>query len=158
LEKHWQDFGFEPLSDAGKRIVTTHNDIHKGNVLIDSNQEAYLIDYETTSITWAIFDITQIFQRKLFGTDNYEGKVEFCKIYLEELGLASTKEEIDLLIFDAEVNRTRSSMKGCLLIEEIQKTEKQPKYNYKLYKQYEKIEIIARKNIDLMQKIVKEGF
>jgi len=158
LEKYWKDFGFEPLSQAGKRIVTTHNDIHRGNVLIDKNQKAYLIDYETTSVTWAISDICQVFERKLFGTENYEGKVNFCKIYLEELGLASTKEEIDLLIFDAEVNRTRRGMKGCIMLDDIIKTEKQPKYNYKLYKQYEKLELVARTNEDFMQKIIKEGF
>ena len=33
LHKIWQDFSIEPVSQAGKKIVTNHGDFHHGNIL-----------------------------------------------------------------------------------------------------------------------------
>lgn len=44
----WQDAGYEPLSAAGRRIVTCHNDIHVGNIIVKPDLTAHMIDFEDT--------------------------------------------------------------------------------------------------------------
>merc|ERR1712232_1014656 len=111
----------------------------------------YIIDYEFVAPTYAINDISKIFQGRLFGTTDIQGKRRFCKIYLEELGLPNTEEQIDLLIFDAEVNKTR--VFKCLLGCEMEKKEKNPKYDFQIYKIYEKFEEEARTDKTLFKRI-----
>jgi len=94
--KFWQDAGFEPLSEASKRLVCVHGDLHRGNIICDNNEKIYLIDYEFVAPQWAVNDIAYIFSISQFGCHSYKGKFEFCKMYLEEIGLPSDDDEVDL--------------------------------------------------------------
>merc|ERR1712232_9265 len=105
--KFWQDAGFEPLSEAGKKLVCGHSDLHRRNIICDKNEKIYLIDYEFTAPQWAVNDIAYIFSIHQFDCTNYNGKFKFCKMYLEELGLPSNDDEVELLIFDVECQRLR---------------------------------------------------
>jgi len=157
LGKFWQDAGFEPLSEAGKKLVCVHSDLHRGNIIFDEKDRIYLIDYEFVAPQWAANDLAYIFSIVQFGCHNYEGKFKFCKQYLKELGLPSDDDEVDLLIFDAECQRLRCFWPAKIL-GEMDKTRGDPSYDCKLYRMYEDSEAIVRKDRSLISKAAKKGF
>jgi len=55
-----------PLTKAGSRIVTSHGDLHPGNV-IKINNNLLAIDLEFASIGYASYDFIQMFYH--FGED-----------------------------------------------------------------------------------------
>ena len=153
----WINAGFEPLSEAGKRLTTGHNDIHIGNILVDNKMKPYFIDLEFTTTQWAANDLSYIFEMTQFGCDTVDGRLKFCKKYLEELGLPSSREDVELLIFDAQCQRLRCCWTAKLL-EEIELTKANPSYNFKLYKLYEEFELKSRSDKGLIKKIAESDF
>lgn len=154
----WISAGYEPLSEAGKRIVTTHGDFHSGNVLLDKNMKVYGIDFEFTNVSWAINDIGYVFSNKDFKCWNYENKSKFCKRYLEVLGLPNDKENVDLLIYDAECHGLLRIFHSSKLTKDLEETLKKPDYDFKLYKILERFEAKSRTDKSLITKIAENNF
>jgi len=92
----WQNAGFEPLSEAGKRVVTVHGDFHNGNKLVKDDGTPVAIDYEFISPQWAINDLAYIISISQFGCGTPEGRWYFAKKYLEHAGFPTTDEDIEL--------------------------------------------------------------
>jgi len=155
--KFWQDAGFEPLSEASKRLVCVHGDLHRGNIICDNDEKIYLIDYEFVAPQWAVNDIAYIFSISQFGCHDYQGKFKFCKMYLEELGLPSDDEEVDLLIFDAECQRLRCFW-PAMILGEMGKTKHDPEYDHKMYRLFEETEAMVRKDKSLIKKAAQTTF
>jgi len=92
----------EPLSEAGKRIVLVHNDLHKGNMIVKNDKEVYVIDYESAIPSWAAIELGDIMRRQGYQRHNLREKFQFCREYLKELRLPNTDEDVELLMFDIE--------------------------------------------------------
>lgn len=156
--KFWQNCGFEPLSEAGKRIVTVHGDIHKANVIVKEDEKAQFIDYEFTCPQWAVNDIAYMFADWNTVIENdAKSRFNFCKKYLEELGLPSDDEQVELLVFDAECQKLRV-FHCSKLLQELDKAKKDRNYKFSSYKAYEKFEAKARTDKNLIKEIVEQGF
>jgi len=128
--------GFEPLSEAGKRITVVHGDIHPANAIIRKDSKSCFIDFEFTAPYYAIHDLAYTFAdwNQCTGTDK-KSKKEFCKKYLEELGLPSDEEQVELLVFDAECARLRA-FHCSTLNHEMEKKCRHKEYDLDLYKAY----------------------
>merc|ERR1712072_357764 len=150
--------GFEPLSEAGKRIAGVHGDIHPANAIIRNDSKSCFIDFEFTAPYYAIHDLAYTFAdwNQCTGADK-KSKHEFCKKYLEELGLPSDDEQVELLVFDAECARLRA-FHCSTLNREMEKKCRHKEYDLDLYKAYEKFESIARADKELIKKIAQNGF
>merc|ERR1712167_305836 len=150
--------GFEPLSEAGKRIVVVHGDIHPANAIIRDDSKSCLLDFEFTAPHYAIHDLSYTFAgwNKCCGADA-ESKHKFCKKYLEELGLPSDDEQVELLVFDAECAQLRH-FHCSALCHDMNRKCVDKKYNLDRYKAYERYEFIARNNKKLIKKIAQKGF
>merc|ERR1712139_305220 len=86
-----------------------------------------------------------------------KSKHKFVKKYLEELGLPSDDEQVELLVFDAECARLRA-FHCSTLNREMEHKSGHKEYDLDLYKAYEKFESIARADKELIKKIAQEGF
>merc|ERR1712072_378240 len=150
--------GFEPLSEAGKRITVVHGDIHPANAILRKDSKSCLIDFEFTAPYYAINDLAYTFAdwNQCTGADT-KSKHEFCKKYLEELGLLSDDEQVELLVFDAECARLRA-FHFSTLNREMEKKSRHREHDLDMYKAYEKFESIARADKELIKKIAQEGF
>merc|ERR1712139_583012 len=150
--------GFEPLSEAGKQIAVVHGDIHPANAIIRKDTKSCLIDFEFTAPYYAIHDLAYTFAdwNQCTGADS-ESKHKFCKKYLEELGLPSDDEQVELLVFDAECARLRH-FHCSTLNQEMERNIRHKEYDFDLYREYEKFEAIARADKELIRKIAQEGF
>merc|ERR1712226_1815813 len=85
-----------------------------------------------------------------------ESKYSFAKAYLEELGLPSDDEQVELLVFDAECARLRH-FHCSTLNHEMEKKSRNKEYDLDLYKAYEKFESIARADKELIKKVAQSG-
>jgi len=150
--------GFEPLSEAGKRYTVVHGDIHPANAILRKDTKSCFIDFEFTAPYYAIHDLAYVFAdwNNCAARDS-KGKHEFCKKYLEELGLPSDDEQVELLVFDAECARIRA-FHCSTLNHDMEKKCRLKEYDLDLYKAYEKFESIARADKELIKKIAQEGF
>jgi len=150
--------GFEPLSEAGKRYTVVHGDIHVGNVIIRDDSKSCFIDFEFTAPYYAIHDLAYTFAdwNNCTARDS-KGKHEFCKKYLEELGLPSDDEQVELLVFDAECARIRA-FHCSTLNHEMEKKCRHKEYDLDLYKAYEQFESVARADKKLIKEIAQNGF
>merc|ERR1712170_281277 len=150
--------GFEPLSEAGKRITVVHGDIHVRNVIIRKDSKSCFIDFEFTAPYYAIHDLAYTFADwNCLQYEDSKGKHEFCKKYLEELGLPSDDEQVELLVFDAECARLRT-FHCSTLNHEMEKKCRHKEYDLDLYKAYEKFESVARTDKKLIKEIAQNGF
>merc|ERR1712232_384912 len=86
-----------------------------------------------------------------------ESKHKFCKKYLEELGLPSDDEQVELLVFDAECAQIRHFW-CSVLNHDMNRKIRNREYNLDLYKAYEKFESIARNDKKLIKEIAQNGF
>jgi len=150
--------GFEPLSEAGKQIAVVHGDIHPANAIIRKDTKSCFIDFEFTAPYYAIHDLAYTFAdwNQCTGADS-ESKHKFCKKYLEELGLPSDDEQVELLVFDAECARLRH-FHCSTLNQEMERNIRHKEYDFDLYREYEKFEATARADKELIRKIAQNGF
>lgn len=104
--KNYDDI--EPLSEVCRRVVTSHGDFHRGNVLRLPDGGLIACDLENMHVGYAIHDIGYHFclsawqdgkTLKFYKGEEYQRK--FLKAYLEESGLNSCPGEIEKIMYDA---------------------------------------------------------
>ena len=92
----------QPMSPAGKNIVTTHGDYHFGNIIRSQSEGFKIVDFEQSHVSSAIEDITYFF----FAMSNVfkprDIRLAFCAAYLKEMGYPSEESDAFLLALDAE--------------------------------------------------------
>jgi len=148
----------EPLSEAGKKIITSHGDFHEGNVMIDKPTGKYLaIDLEFTTVQYAAGGIAYIFSINSMGTSTVEGRKSFVKAYLEASGYPFEPEDVDLLVFDAQCARIRHHWIG-LLTGSMWNMLKWKDWDHSCYKLFSEFEDEARKSTELQKKIADSEF
>lgn len=152
----------EPLSEAGRRVITSHGDYHEQNVIIEKSTGKYLaIDLEFTTVQYAAGGLAYIFGMSHFvsqyGCATTAGKRSFVKNYLEASGLPATPADVDLLIFDAECARTRHHWLG-LLSTSMWQNLKWIDWDFKCYKEAAVFEDQCRSDLALQNKVVETGF
>mmetsp|Transcript_110523 Transcript_110523/g.236170 ORF Transcript_110523/g.236170 Transcript_110523/m.236170 type:complete len:871 (+) Transcript_110523:107-2719(+) len=89
---------FEPISPAGRRIVTCHGDFSHRKVLRTESGDLYCFDLENSCVTFAVEDLAQA----LCAFGNPSARRAFVQTYLVEAGYPARKEDVDALILDAE--------------------------------------------------------
>ena len=92
----------QPLSSAGKAIVTTHGDYHLGNIIVTESKNFYVVDFEQTHVSSAIQDISYFFFAFPGCSDSKSFKLEFCASYLKEMGRPHEESDAFALALDAE--------------------------------------------------------
>jgi len=91
---------FAPDSEAGKRIVTIHADLHAGNML-ETDDGLLLIDFEYACVTHAVHDLA--FAMYMCCDNDIERKEAFIEAYLKAMGYPADESDVEALLFDAEV-------------------------------------------------------
>lgn len=89
---------FAPTTDVAKRIVTSHCDLHPGNML-QTDRGIMCIDFEFTCVTFAAQDLGFVF----LWADSGEKKRAFLDAYLRETGLLAGPADVDAVYLDAEI-------------------------------------------------------
>jgi hypothetical protein len=90
--------GPRPASRAGSRLVTSHGDIHRGN-LIRVDGDLKLIDLESIIVNYAIHDICYAVE---MNCESIAHKSEFALAYLEASRQASGPDDVFNLLLDIE--------------------------------------------------------
>jgi len=138
--KYYLDLPLEPISIAGKRIVTTHGDIHYSNVIKNTFGDIYLVDLEHICVSYAVNDLSYFFMAQM-NEKSLKDKLSFCKTYLEALNLESIyniDEQAELLLFDIQngymtAHWESELRKSALKIGKLEEIEKE-----KIRKEYKK--------------------
>lgn len=94
-------------------VVFCHNDLFRGNILVDEDSEVSLIDFEYSSFNYRGYDIGNFFCEAMGGTDNgtsdermypsLELRRVFCKAYLEAFDGPVAEERVEELVQEAEL-------------------------------------------------------
>jgi hypothetical protein len=87
-----------PLTAAGARLVTTHGDVHRGN-LVRVNDELQLIDLEFAVVNFAIHDLCYACSTIC---DRPALRDEFARAYLLASGLPASDADVFALCLDIE--------------------------------------------------------
>jgi len=151
--------GGEPKTEAARRIVTNHGDLHGDNILIDKKKcNIWAIDYEFTQPCWAINDIAYMISIQQFGMkkDNYDSKFNFCKAYLQEMGYPTEKKDVDDFIFDAECQRLRV-FHPAVLFQDVMAAKGDSEYKLDKYKAFVEFELAAKNDEFLYGEVLKKG-
>ena len=101
--KIYLDCEIQPVSSAGKAVVTTHGDYHLGNIIRTEDGDFYVVDFEQTHVSLAIQDITYFFMMFSGSSDPKTFKFEFCASYLKEMGYPHEHLDVFALVLDAEL-------------------------------------------------------
>ena len=83
---HFIETEIMPFSSAGKRIVTTHGDFHRGNILVSNivgKRVLNVIDFEQCHVSFAIQDISYCFWSQTVS--NKKNKLAFAYAHLKEM-------------------------------------------------------------------------
>jgi hypothetical protein len=148
----------EPLSAAGKRVVTSHGDYHDQNVMIEKSTGNYLaIDLEFTTVQYAAGGLGYVFGLSQYGCDTAAGKRAFIKEYLKASELPCEPADVDLLIFDAECAKIRHHWTAGLTTSMWCKL-KWNDFDFKCYKMIAEFEDQCRSDKQLQKKVVEMGF
>lgn len=147
----------EPLSAAGKRVITSHGDYHDQNVMIEKSTGNYLaIDLEFSTVQYAAGGLGYIFSINQFGCTTLAGKRAFIKEYLKASELPCELADVDLLIFDAECAKIRHHWTSLLTIAMWCAT-KWTDFDLKCYKMAAEFEDQCRSDKQLQKKVVEMG-
>ena len=162
---------YEPRTEAGKRIVNVHSDFFNSNILYDKDVgKAYIIDLEYLSVGWAARDLAFIFFwidspgkwgifkdiRPNKKMSKYEAKFLFVETYQKYLNLPCEKCDIEDLIFDAECAKLRHF--HCVLNDDLKfKQIFDESYECDMYKEHERMEILARNDENLKKEVIEKG-
>ena len=92
---------FYPRHWLSQKLVTSHGDLHYGNIVCGKNS-LKVIDFEYTGVTFLIHDIAFIFQWL-----DFDCKMPFLRHYLESTGkgmdnIVLTEDDIQEIYLDAE--------------------------------------------------------
>ena len=93
---------FYPRHWLSQKLVTTHGDLHYGNIVCGKNS-LKVIDFEYSGVTFLIHDIAFIFQWL-----DFDCKMPFLRHYLESAGkgmdnVVLTEDDIQEIYLDAEI-------------------------------------------------------
>lgn len=91
---------FQPMSKAGRRIVTTHGDLHAGN-MIQTAMGIKAIDFEFAMVTHAAFDLSHT--SGFCCKRNIDDERTFIRSYLHASGLPCTAADVDEVILEARL-------------------------------------------------------
>ena len=78
-----------PKTTAGKRVVSCHGDFHDANLLCNTSNQILAVDFEFSNVSFAAYDLAFISIK-----NSYDDLLDFCKIYLMELGHPSSKKDV----------------------------------------------------------------
>jgi len=86
----------KPASEAGRRVVCVHGDLHDANILVGPDGSLLACDFEFTSASNAAQDL-------MYKAASIDGSLRrrLCTQYLKEIGAPHGEEEVELLAFDA---------------------------------------------------------
>ena len=99
--KDFIELEIQPMTTAGKRIVSTHGDFDPTNILISEEGILNVIDFEQAHVSFAIQDMSYFFMN-LPNTSCKEYKMAFCSAYLSEMGYQYEESDVFALALDAE--------------------------------------------------------
>jgi Ser/Thr protein kinase RdoA (MazF antagonist) len=94
-----------PVHPVASRIVTAHGDLHAGNMLNTSNGAAMCIDFESACVTYAVFDLALGVGLAGRLSGNMANRQVLMHSYLEALGGEFDPEDVEALVFEAEMAR-----------------------------------------------------
>jgi len=137
----------EPLSEAGKKLVTSHGDFHLKNAAKSANGRVWALDLDMAAVQYAIGDISYHFYisdiflpnayyfnyGKETLKENYDlmwdGKYhkltrksrrnqrKFARAYLKQLDMSHKKKDIDLLLYDSMCGFAYHNFNSILVVE-----------------------------------------
>ena len=84
----------EALSMIGAEVVSTHGDLHIGNILLTADEELVSVDFEFASVSQVRKDL------QYNSWENGSNRRVFCTAYLKARGLTYNKNEVDRLAVD----------------------------------------------------------
>mmetsp|Transcript_59005 Transcript_59005/g.172735 ORF Transcript_59005/g.172735 Transcript_59005/m.172735 type:complete len:385 (-) Transcript_59005:276-1430(-) len=88
-----------PFSEAGRSVVSTHGDLHPGNIVfVASSDELKAMDLEFACVSNALQDLIYLPERSK-GT----GRRAFSAAYLQARNLSSTEVDVEIFAFDVIV-------------------------------------------------------
>jgi len=83
-----------PLSESGGEIVSTHGDLHNGNILLTQDDVLLAVDFEHSAVS-------QVRKDLLYNSwENGANRRTFCAAYLQARGIALNEGEVDRLAVD----------------------------------------------------------
>lgn len=94
---------FAPASDAARRLVTSHGDLHGKNILC-TESGMRLVDFEFSMVTYAVFDLSLVFSWAGQGAKGRGKKQAFLEAYMKAAGLPMEPEDVAKLYLDAEIH------------------------------------------------------
>ena len=84
----------EALSMVGAEVVSTHGDLHVGNILLTADEELVSVDFEFASVSQVRKDL------QYNSWESGSNRRAFCTAYLKARGLTYNKNEVDRLAVD----------------------------------------------------------
>lgn len=105
---------YEPISEAGKRVVTSHGDFHNGNMLRQEDGSLIAIDLECCYGAYACLDALYYLVQTHAKRDSYR---KFAEVYLKESGLDNSEKSIGEFMFDIEMCKLITPLVGLNMCE-----------------------------------------
>jgi hypothetical protein len=108
--------GYQPVSEAGKRVVTSHGDFHPGNMLTQEDGTLIAIDLECCYNTYACVDALYYLVQTHSSRESYR---KYAEVYLRESGLDCSEASIGAFLFDIEMIKLTCPLVGLNMSEGI---------------------------------------
>jgi len=102
-------FRVEPISEAGKRVVTSHGDFHNGNMLRTDDGGLIAIDLECCYNAYACLDACYYLVQTHASRASYR---KFAEVYLAESGLDTSEKSIGEFMYDIEMCKLNCPLIG----------------------------------------------
>lgn len=106
--------GYQPVSEAGKRVVTSHGDFHPGNMLTQEDGTLIAIDLECCYNTYACVDALYYLVQTHSSRDSYR---KYAEVYLKESGLDCSEASVNAFLFDIEMIKLTCPLIGLNMSE-----------------------------------------
>jgi len=152
--KDWAADCYEPLSEAGKKVVTCHGMYERENVLVKADGALQVVDFEWSYAGWAALDIAFHF---LVTPHTPVQKKEFVLAYLKGTGVEEeNEEETNKLLFDCEMQSIRVAYYSGKLLTMLA-IEKDKKYDGCIWTHMKAFEEKAREDAELQTSVVNLG-
>lgn len=161
LKEFMADF-VEPISEAGKKVVTCHGDFHKGNVLEKEDKTLQVVGFDFMYAGFAALDIAYYL---MVNSLPPPARKEFVQAYLKAMGQEEeNEEETNKLIYDVEMQSLRVAFMNCWLLTE-NAMEKDKNYKGEIWTMIKEFETKSRsaeegeteKAAELQKSVVDNG-
>jgi len=104
----------KPISEGGKRVVTSHGDWHPGNMLTRDDGSVISIDLEMVYVGFAHYDAAYFTQHARLSRAQI---FEYATEYLRVSGLDTSEKSVREFVFDIEQARVFCQVIGLNLYE-----------------------------------------